>query len=244
MGGNDGMTGEMDRMSAVQALGWWLDSGVDVAIGEDPRDWRRPPSSAEHAPSSAPAATPEARRATARPADLAAFRAWLASETGLPLDRPGARRVLPHGSEAAPLMVLADFPSPQECAEGRPLAGESWVLAQRMLAAIGIAPDSAFLATLACFQAPGARFDHGDIERCASIARDHVGLARPERLLLFGDAPARALTGHPLAKARGKVHRVEGVRTVATFHPRWLLQRPADKALAWKDLLLLMSEEG
>jgi len=113
-----------------------------------------------------------------------------------------------------------------------------------MLAAIGIAPDSAYLATLACFQAPGARFDHGDIERCASIARDHVRLARPERLLLFGDAPARALTGHPLAKARGKVHRVEGVRTVATFHPRWLLQRPADKALAWKDLLLLMSEEG
>jgi DNA polymerase len=89
-----------------------------------------------------------------------------------------------------------------------------------------------------------ARFDGGDLERCASIARDHIRLAKPQRLLLFGDAPARALTGHPLATARGKVHRVEGVRTVATFHPRWLLQRPSDKALAWKDLLLLMSEEG
>ena len=37
---------------------------------------------------------------------------------------------------------------------------------------------------------------------------------------------------------------VEGVRAIATFHPRWLLQRPSDKALAWRDLLLLMSEEG
>jgi DNA polymerase len=27
-----------------------------------------------------------------------------------------------------------------------------------------------------------------------------------------------------------------------TFHPRMLLQRPSDKALAWSDLLLLMSE--
>jgi DNA polymerase len=35
---------------------------------------------------------------------------------------------------------------------------------------------------------------------------------------------------------------VEGVRTVATFHPRQLLKRPSDKALAWKDLLLLTEE--
>ena len=243
MGGTGVTVSEIDRASAMQALGWWLDSGVDVAVGESPRDWRR----AAPAPitlAAEPIAVAEARPSGARPADLAAFRAWLAAEPGLPLDRPGARRVLPHGGEAAPLMLMADFPSPQECAEGRPLAGESWVLAQRMLAAIGIAPETAYLATLSCFQAPGARFDGGDLERCASIARDHIRLAKPERLLLFGDAPARALTGHPLATARGKVHRVEGVRTVATFHPRWLLQRPSDKALAWKDLLLLMSEEG
>ena len=75
------------------------------------------------------------------------------------------------------------------------------------------------------------------------MARDHVRLAKPERLLLLGDAAAKALTGQPLASARGRVHRIEGVRAVATFHPRWLLQRPSDKALAWKDLLLLMSEE-
>jgi DNA polymerase len=50
------------------------------------------------------------------------------------------------------------------------------------------------------------------------------------------------LLGEPLARARGRVHRIEGIRTVATFHPRWLLQRPSDKALAWRDLLLLMSE--
>jgi DNA polymerase len=238
MGGTDTIDDMMDAAQAVQALGWWLDSGVDVAIGEEPRDWRR---AAPPAAKPAAAAAPPPREA---PTDLAAFRAWLEQEPGLPLDRPGARRVLPHGAAAAPLMLMADFPSPQECAEGRPFAGDSWVLAQRMLAAIGIAPDAAYLASLACFHAPGARFDDDDLRRCGAIARDHVRFARPERLLLFGDAPARALTGHTLAAARGKVHRIEGVRTVATFHPRWLLQRPSDKALAWKDLLLLMSDEG
>ncbi|MDQ3075369.1 MAG: uracil-DNA glycosylase [Pseudomonadota bacterium] len=238
MGGTDLIKAEIDRSRAAQALDWWLLSGVDVAVGENPRDWRRA------AAPVAPTPPAVAAIASAAPSDLTAFRAWLEVEPGLPLDRAGAKRVLPHGAEAAPLMLMADFPSVQESAEGRPLAGESWVLAQRMLAAIGISPDAAYLATLACFHAPGARLDGSELERCAQIARDHIRLARPERLLLFGDAPARALTGQPLASARGKVHRIEGVRSVATFHPRWLLQRPSDKALAWKDLLLLMSEEG
>ena len=242
MRATDTIDDKMDAGGALHALGWWLESGVDIAIAEEPRDWRRAaPTPAKTGVSGVPASAPAPREA---PADLAAFRAWLETEPGLPLDRPGARRVLPHGAVGAPLMLMADFPSPQECAEGRPFAGDSWVLAQRMLAAIGIAPDAAYLASLACFHAPGARFDAGDLDRCGQIARDHVRHARPERLLLFGDSPARALTGHTLAAARGKVHRIEGVRTVATFHPRWLLQRPSDKALAWKDLLLLMSDEG
>ena len=123
------------------------------------------------------------------------------------------------------------------------MAGDAWLLATRMLAAIGIEADAAYLATLSCFDAPGARLDGANLERCAELARDHVRLAKPRRLLLLGDAAAKALTGQPLGSARGRVHRIEGVRAVATFHPRWLLQRPSDKALAWKDLLLLMSKE-
>ena len=47
----------------------------------------------------------------------------------------------------------------------------------------------------------------------------------------------------PLTAARGHVHKIEGVRAVATFHPRFLLDRPSNKALAWRDLLLLMEDE-
>ena len=81
-----------------------------------------------------------------------------------------------------------------------------------------------------------------DRAECAEIARQHIALAKPKRLILLGDGPCKALLGEPLTRARGRVHRIEGVRTIATFHPRWLLQRPSDKALAWRDLLLLMSE--
>ena len=59
---------------------------------------------------------------------------------------------------------------------------------------------------------------------------------------MLGDAAAKLLLGGSVIQTRGKVHKIAGVPTVATFHPRHLLGRSADKALAWRDLLLLMGE--
>ena len=225
----------MDREAATSLIGWWAEAGVDAPVGEEPRDWlvRRPQ----------PSARPIAPLAAAeRPADLDAFRQWLASAPGLPMDRGASVRVAPKGPAEAPVMLMSDLPDRADAADRQPIGGEAYALAVRMLAAIGIEADDAYHASLSCFHTPGARIGREDLDACAAIARDHVRLARPRRLVLFGDAPARALLGEPLARARGRVHNVEGVRTIATFHPRWLLQRPADKALAWGDLLLLMSE--
>jgi len=232
------MGGELQAqgdIAAASLVGWWLESGVDAAVAEQPRDWLGRNKAV--APAVQPSPSP-----TESPADLTAFREWLATASGLPMDRAGAVRIAPHGNEGAQLMLLSDLPSREDAAEGRPIGGEAWALTVKMLAAVGIKPDDAYHASLACFHAPGARIAKDELEACAAIARDHVRLARPQRLVLFGDAPARALLGEPLARARGRVHKVEGVRTVATFNPRWLLQRPSDKALAWRDLLLLMSE--
>ncbi|MGH6705311.1 MAG: uracil-DNA glycosylase [Sphingomicrobium sp.] len=226
-----------DEAAAASLVGWWLESGVDTPVGEEPRDWLGRIKAAPQ-----PAIPSESVSPAQPPADLVAFQEWLATAGGLPMDRAGAIRVAPQGSEGARVMLLSDLPAREDAAEGRPIGGEAWALTVKMLAAIGIAPDEAYHASLACFHAPGARIGREELEACAAIARDHVRLARPERLVLFGDAPARALLGEPLAKARGRVHKVEGIRTVATFNPRWLLQRPSDKALAWRDLLLLMSE--
>ena len=231
MGGN---FENVDAGAVDSLVGWWREAGVEVAVGEAPRGWLRGDEVVAAPVATAPAAE--------LPASFDAFRAWLAGSSGLPMDRAGAVRVAPHGIEGAPVMLISDLPGGEDAAEGRPIGGAAYALTVRMLAAIGIEADAAYHASLACFHAPGARIGREELEACAAIARDHIRLARPALLLLLGDAPSRALLGEPLARARGRVHKVEGVRTVATFHPRWLLQRPSDKALAWRDLLLLMSE--
>ena len=226
---------------ARSALTWWLEAGVDAAVQEEPRDWLKPAP-----PRSRPAAEPPLQSNLVQPSPetLAELRQWLASSIRLPLAGPGAKRVLPHGPEDAAVMLLSDSPAIEDATAGQPIGGDAWELAERMLAAIGIKPDQAYSASLSCFHAPGARMSPSERESCADIAKRHIALAKPKRLLLFGDGPCVALLGKRLVEARGHVYKVEGVRTVATFHPRHLVNRPLDKSLAWKDLLLLMEDES
>jgi len=227
------MGGDQDQAAAKAALQWWIEAGVDVAVSESPRDWLRAAPVLATPPVEAPPAVVHE--------DLSAFRHWLSNEPGLPLDRAGARRVLPHGAEGAEVMLLSDIPAMEDGEQ--PIGGEAWALMVRMLGAIGMTADNAYSASLACFATPGAKLNASEIENCAEIARRHVALVKPKRLILLGEGPTQTLLGEKLHQTRGRSHKVEGVRTIATFHPRWLLQRPGDKGLAWRDLLLLMEEE-
>jgi uracil-DNA glycosylase family 4 len=175
---------------------------------------------------------------------LTELQEWLASSAQLPLASATARRILPHGPANAAVMLLSDAPSLEDYAAGQPIGGDAWELAKKMLAAIGIASDQAYCASLTPIHAPGVRLNARDRDDYAEIARSHVRLAKPKRLLLLGDGPSQALLGKPVARARGHVHKIEGVRAVATFHPRHLIKRALDKRLAWQDLLLLMEDES
>lgn len=240
------MGGEAETIGIAEArsaLAWWLDAGVDVAIQEEPRDWlKAPPPKAKSTAASEPAAVPNIARPTHE--TLAQLQDWLASSMQLPLASPTAKRVMPKGPEDAAIMLLTDVPTFEDYTAGQPIGGEAWELAKRMLAAIRIPADEAYAAPLNCVHHPGAKMSPADREACAEIARRHIQLAKPKRLLLLGDGPAQALLGKPLATARGHIHKIEGIRAVATFHPRHLINQPSNKSLAWKDLLLLTEDES
>jgi len=236
--------GEVNQIGIAEArsaLAWWLDSGVDTLIQDEPRDWLKPP--APKLPSKAVEAPPP-NIVQPTHETLAELKDWLSSSMELPLASAAARRILPHGAEDAAIMLLSDAHTVEDATAGQPIGGEAWELAKRMLAAIRIPVDQAYSASLSCQHAPGVKMSPAEREACAEIARKHIKLAKPKRLLLLGDGPCQALLGKPLPQARGHVHKVEGVRTVATFHPRALINQPSNKSLAWKDLLLLMEDEA
>ena len=234
---------DLSWAEAHSALAWWLDAGVDVAVQEEPRNWLKPAPARTQA-QAAPEPAAAANIAPPSHETLAELQDWLASSMQLPRASPTARRVLPQGTEDAAIMLLTDAPSFEDFTAGQPIGGDAWELMKRMLAAIRLAPEQAYTAPLNCIHVPGTKLSPADRDKCAELARKHIKLVRPKRLLLLGDGVATALLGKPVAQARGHIHKIEGVRTVATFHPRHLIKRPLDKSLAWKDLLLLMEDES
>lgn len=233
------------RAAAASALEWWRDAGVDVLVDESPRDWLAPP-----VPAPAPAAAPDAATSggapVGMPATLAEFLTWRTG-TGAPEAAWRGPHLPPEGDPAG-LFVVTNPPEREDSGEGRLMTGAQGMLFDRMLAAIGLDRARVHLVPVATARPPAGRLGASEAERLGAVLRHHLALAKPSRVLLMGETASRALLGMDCARARGRTHFVnhEGGRTavIASFHPRLLLQRPAAKADAWRDLRMLMGIEG
>lgn len=224
--------------AAASALDWWREAGVDTLVEETPRAWL-----AEAAPLRAPAANAEAAPAAAAlPATLAEFEAWRTSAAAP--DANWGTPIAPSGAAASGLMVLLDMPEREDAAAGQLLSGEAGKLFDRMLAAIGRDRQSIYLASLAVARPGTGRIAPEAAGALADLARHHIALVRPKRLLVMGDAANRALLGTNAAGSGALFHIVHHdsgqTEAVATFHPRFLLDNPGQKARAWRDLQLLI----
>ncbi|HEX8484730.1 uracil-DNA glycosylase family protein [Sphingomonas sp.] len=180
------------------------------------------------------------------PATLAAFVEWRGG-VDMPEAAWAGASIAASGPDIADLMILADCPDRDD--EGTLLSGGApGRLFGRMLAAVGLTRDDVHIAAI-CWRRPTAGRIPREIEaRLGDMARHHIGLVAPRRLLLLGDGAVRAVLGTHLAEARGRLHFVNHiggrVAVVASHHPRFLIEKPACKAESWSDLRMLMRDHA
>lgn len=222
------MTNEL----AASALAWWSEAGVDTIVAEEPRDWLKPKTTAMVPTDGEPAAE-------SLPDTLDAFHGWLRSGP-LPFPTIG-RRLDPAGDPLSGLMVMTDMPA----SGGGWFDGEADALFDRMMARIGRARDSLYLAPLLPARAPG-RLDPAALRQMAAYARHHVGLVAPRAVLLFGDLCATTLLGAAVAGTRGRWHAIETpagpVKVLTTIRPETLVASRQLRHVVMEDLELLMKE--
>ncbi len=240
--------------SAASVLEWWHDAGVDVSVGDEGFAWLETAARQAEARRSAP--VPIEPRSPgqvghaaaivddALPADHDAFAAWRIGDA-TPEARWGGAAIAASAPPGADLMVFVDCPERDD--RDLLMEGDVGRLFERMLAAIGRSRADIGLASV-CVRRPTTGRVPRDVEaRLGEIARHHVSLAAPKRLLVMGDAASRAILAMNVADARGRFHTLnhkDGTVTqvVASHHPRFLLDRPAAKSEAWKDLLMLTGD--
>lgn len=250
-------------MLAESYCDWWSLAGVDALVGEQPAGWLAVPAANDAAapPMRAarvePEATPlpvalqrpetEVAREPAGPAKLPEgwdeFQTWLATSTDVPGSQWDARRILPVGAAAAPLMLLTAWPEIDDQRDGVLFTGPAGQLLDAMLRAIGTTRDACYVASLAVTRPAGGRCDGAEAAELDRLLWHHLRLAKPGRLLLVGGDITRMAAKASLPDTRGKLLDINQdggkVEAVAVAHPAMLLARPAQKAAAWDSLKLL-----
>lgn len=238
MRGMGGEYGDQWRQSLASALEWWCDAGVDTLAADEPRDWLALPVAKAVAAAVEPAVA--SAPAEILPDTLEGFLAWRLGEAA-PEAEWLTPRIGPSGSSGADLMILTDMPEPDD--SDRLMTGAPGRLLDRMLAAIGESRESVYLASLAVARPLTGRIPGEAEPRLIALARHHIELAGPKRLLLLGQSASRVqgtTSGSGEANASHDINHFSGDRqVVASYHPRFLLERPAAKAEAWKQLVLL-----
>jgi DNA polymerase len=209
-----------------------------MLVDDDVRDWM--------ARMSPPAAAATAEVAVAAPVaetlpdTLDGFVEWRMGDAA-PEAGGLSPRLAPTGPADAEWVLVTDVPEIED--SETLLSGPAGRLLDKMLAAIGQSRESVYLLPLAWARPVTGRIAPDDEARLIELARHHLSLLRPRKLLLLGQSASRVLdetNGESLTKPiRDVNHFGANTLAVASFHPRFLLERPAAKGEAWKHLLLL-----
>ena len=248
---------------AAEALRWLSEMGADEIIGEAPVNRLvmpapKPTAAAALRAAPAPAATPAAPMMVAPGASATQFRSLKEIEQALegfdacPLKKTATSLCYADGSPQARVMLIGEAPGRDEDIQGKPFAGSSGQLLDRMLAAVGLSrtaqdrESAVFITNMIFWRPPGNRTPtEAEMQMCLPFLIRTIELQKPDVIVCLGPMAAHRLTGRDdgILKLRGKwvTANVSGrnIPLLPTLHPAYLLRQPAQKRLAWRDMLSL-----
>ena len=157
-----------------------------------------------------------------------------------PLKKMARNTVFADGDPKSDLMIIGEAPGQDEDEQGKPFVGQSGKLLNNMLSAIGMSRDDVYISNILFWRPPGNRTPSADeISFCMPYVEQHVKLVHPKVILLLGSVAVRAIlnTSESISKIRGSHNTYLGIKTIATFHPAYLLRSPGQKAVAFRDFI-------
>jgi DNA polymerase len=186
-----------------------------------------------------------------RPAVLAAAAAEVAACQRCPhLASTRTQTVFGCGTPTARLMFIGEAPGADEDRLGQPFVGKAGQLLTDMITkGMGLRREDVFIANILKCRPPENRTPTPEeAANCSSYLEHQIAVIRPEFLCLLGKTAVVGVLGvdpsTSMGRLRGRWHCYRGIKTLATYHPSYLLRNPPAKKDAWEDLQLLMKEMG
>jgi DNA polymerase len=204
----------------------------------------------EPALQTAAAVAQSAREIAAACASLAELEAALAAFDGCGLKETALSLCFADGNPKARVMLIGEAPGAEEDRQGKPFVGASGKLLDRMLATIGLDRGSVYITNVIYWRPPGNRAPtQAEMAACQPFLERQIALLQPDLIVFVGGIAARALLGvsEGVTKLRGRRFTYvtpdgASIPAMVMFHPAYLLRQPAQKRLAWRDLLAIRSQ--
>lgn len=258
------MTGTINDM-----LEWYTDIGMTVAIGNETVNHTQPhPQTAlTHKTVLAASNTHSDPQPTVRSQPKQAInskaiasacktldelRQAILNFDGCDLKATATNTVFSDGNPEAKVMVIGEAPGADEDRQGLPFVGLSGQLLDRAFASIGLSrTENVYITNIINWRPPGNRTPTPhEIALCQPFVERHIELVAPKILILVGGVSAKTIlnTSTGIMKLRGKWQNFktenleQPIKTIATYHPAFLLRSPGQKAAVWKDLLIVEDE--
>ena len=187
-----------------------------------------------------------ARTAAGNAASLAVLTEALRDFNGCTLKASAKNLCFFRGAEKSRLMLIGEAPGRDEDLAGQPFVGPAGRMLDRMLAAVGLGEADVHITNIVYWRPPGNRTPTPiEAQVCRPFMERQIQLVEPEFIVMLGGAAAKHLLGvdDGIMRLRGKWRDIEiggrSMKTLATLHPAFLLRTPAQKRLAWRDMLML-----
>ena len=155
------------------------------------------------------------------------------------------------GNLNAKVMLIGEAPGRDEDEQGIPFVGRAGQLLNKMLLAIKLQREDVYITNVVNWRPPDNRTPTDDeILEYLPFLQRQIDIIKPKFIFLLGGVAAKAILSTPLAlgKLRGKWHEYkslnleQGIPTIASYHPAFLLRSPQYKKHSWEDLQMLQEK--
>jgi DNA polymerase len=151
------------------------------------------------------------------------------------------------GNIDSPLMFVGEAPGADEDEQGEPFVGKAGQLLTKMIEAMGLSRDTVYICNTVKCRPPNNRNPEPDeLSSCEPFLVGQLAAIKPEVIVTLGKFAAQALLRDQTAisRLRGNWREYQGIPTMPTFHPAYLLRSPGEKGKVWSDLQLVMKKLG
>ncbi len=158
------------------------------------------------------------------------------------LKKTARHTVFSDGDPNSDVMIIGEAPGQDEDEQGKPFVGQSGKLLNAILSSVGLRRNEVYISNIVFWRPPGNRTPSAEeIAFCMPYVEQHIKLAHPKVILLLGGVAVKSIlnTSESISRLRGYCNTYLNIPVIATFHPAYLLRSPCQKALAFRDFILL-----